>query len=166
MPVIEIALEERDYVNAVHAAARPGPRVIALFAGASACVAVAALFGVRAGHERQAIVVTCVWFFGLIGAWLGQRVSIATRARRVFQQQKALQRPYRVSWSVQGVTIASDEGLTSTDWCDFHRYIEREDQFLLFLSDALFLMFPKRAFPNTDSSRQFGELVRARVASR
>jgi YcxB-like protein len=163
MPTLHVQLEERDYVNAVQAAARPSVRTVTLLAIASAFVIIGALVGWRAGYMREAIIIRCVWCFGLIGAWIGQMVSIAPKAKRVFRQQKGLRRPHEVSWNAVGLTVSGEDGQSTTRWADFHRVRELDDQFILFLSDAVFVMIPKRTFPDRSLMQSFHESVTSKI---
>lgn len=161
MPTLHVKLEEQDYVNAARAAARPSRRTIILLATASALVVVGAFGGWRAGYMREAFIAGFVWFFGLVGAGTGHMLSIAPKAKRVFRQQQGLQRPHEVSWNDVGVTITGQDGQSTTRWADFYKFLELEDQFILFLSDAVFVMIPKRAFPESGLIRDFRDPLQA-----
>jgi hypothetical protein len=163
MPTLHVQLDERDYVSATQAAARPSTRTVTLLAVASALVIVGAVVGWRAGYEREAFIGGFVWCGALIGAWIGQIVSVTLTAKRVFRQQKGLRRAYEVSWNDVGLTVSSEDGQSTTRWADFHRDREFDDQFLLFLSDAMFLMIPKRAFPDSSLMQSFRESLASRI---
>jgi hypothetical protein len=166
MPTLRVQLEERDYVSATQAAARPSTRSVILLAVASALQIVGAVVGWRAGYEREAFIGGFVWCFGLIGAWIGHMVSVTPKAKRVFRQQKGLRRAYEVSWNEVGLTVSGEDGQSTTRRADFHRVREFDDQFLLFLSDAMFLMIPKRTFPDSSLMQSFRELLASRIQRR
>ena len=166
MPILQVRLEEEDYVNALRAAARPGVRTMTLLAAASALVVVGAFVGWRAGYMKEVFVAGFVWFGALVGAGIGHMLSIGPKAKRVFRQQQALQRPYEVSWSDVGVTITGEGHTSTTPWADFHKSLEIGDQFILFLSDAIFFMVPKRAFADSSLMREFRESVTTRIQRR
>ena len=166
MPTLRVQLEERDYVSATQAAARPSTRTVILFAVASALAIVGAVVGWRAGYEREAFIGGFVWCFGLIGAWIGHMVSIAPKAKRVFRQQQGLRRAHEISWNEVGLTVSGEDGQSTTRWADFHKAREFDDQFLLFLSDAMFLMIPKRAFPDSSLMQSFRESLASRIQRR
>jgi hypothetical protein len=163
MATVHVQLEERDYVNAAQAAARPSMRTVIALAIASALVIVGAFVGWRAGYMREAFIAGFVWFCGLIGTGIGHMVSIAPKAKRVFRQQQGLRRAHEVSWSDIGLTVSGEDGQSTTRWADFHRVREFDDQFMLFLSDAVFFMIPKRAFPDDSLMQSFRESVGSRI---
>ncbi|HEX5475901.1 MAG TPA: YcxB family protein [Vicinamibacterales bacterium] len=130
---------------------------------ASVLVLVGAFVLWRAGNVRDALTTGFVWFFGLAGAGIGQQLSIGPKARRVFRQQRGLQRPYDVSWDELGVAIRGENGQSRFPWTDFHKMRELDDQFMLFLSDAVFLMIPGRAFPDDNLMRDFRRSATDRI---
>lgn len=132
----------------------------------SALVIVGAFVAGRAGYMREAFIAGFVWFFGLIGAGIGHMVSIAPKAKRVFRQQRGLRRAHEVSWNHVGLTVSGEDGQSTTRWADFHRVRELDDQFILFLSDAIFLMIPKRAFPDSGLMQSFRESVASGIQRR
>ena len=160
---MRIQLDERDYVNAAWAAAMPTRRIVVVLAAASFSVVLGAYLGWRAGYMRESIVAICVWFFGLAGAVIGHLVTIPPKAKRVFRQQQALQRPYELTWNDGAVSVVGSTGTSTTPWTDFHKARELNDQFLLFLSDAAFLMVPKRAFPDEAVMCDFRALLKRNV---
>ncbi|MGB2713786.1 MAG: YcxB family protein [Vicinamibacterales bacterium] len=164
MPTVHVQLEERDYVRAARAAARPGRRILIALGIGSALVIVGALLGWRAGYMREALIAAFVWFFGLIGAGIGQMLSIAPKAKRVFRQQHGLRRTHEITWTDTGLTVSGEDGQSTTRWTDFHKARELDDQFLLFLSDAIFLMIPKRAFPDSSLLQSFRESIASSIA--
>ena len=112
---------------------------------------------------RQALIATFVWFFGLMGAGIGHMVSIAPKAKRVFRQQRGMRRTHEITWSDKGLTVSGEDGQSTTRWTDFHNSRELDDQFILFLSDAIFLMIPKRAFPDSSLLQSFRESIASRI---
>jgi len=138
-------------------------RTVLALAIASALVIVGAFVGWRAGYMREAFIAGLVWFFSLIGAGIGHMVSIAPKAKRVFRQQQGLRRAHEITWSDIGLTVSGADGQSTTRWADFHRVRELDDQFMLFLSDAVFFMIPKRAFPDSSLMQSFREAVGGRT---
>ncbi|MBA3948725.1 MAG: YcxB family protein, partial [Acidobacteria bacterium] len=102
----------------------------------------------RAGYERQAFVGVFVWCFGVIGAVIGNALTIGTIARRIYRQQRGLSRTHELSWDDDSLTVRGEDGQSTTRWSEFHKAREVDDLFILFLSDAAFLTIPKRAFPD------------------
>jgi len=166
MPTLQVQLEERDYVNAARAAAKASKRTIIVLAVASVLVVVAGVVGWRAGYMREAFIAGFVWFFALIGAWIGHMLSVGPKAKRVFRQQHGLRRAHEVSWNDVGLTVTGEDGQATTRWADFHKSRELDDQFILFFSDAAILMIPKRAFTDSGLLRDFRESVARRIPRR
>lgn len=65
-------------------------------------------------------------------------------ARRTLAQQKSLRGPIVVSWTDAGVTFTGDNGEARLKWTDFVKTSQDEHVFLLYESDWLYRMVPKR----------------------
>lgn len=102
---------------------------------------------------------------GVVGALATHYAWVPWQARHVFRQQKSMSRPFELSWDNNGLDAKDGNGEYRHQWEDFVRWREGERLFVLSLSDAMFLMVPKRAFPEEQSLRAFRDLVRSRVAS-
>ena len=81
-----------------------------------------------------------------VGAmWLvTERVMLPRQARRIYRQQQSLQRPYRVTIADEGTEAVSSTSRGRHAWSDYQKWIEGPDQFLLYLSDIMFVIIPKR----------------------
>ena len=166
MPAIRVQLQEQDYVNAAHAAAAPSARGILTLAAVSALVLLVLVVAWRAGYSREAFLATFTGVFALTGAVIGHKVTISRRAKEVFRQQHGLRKPHELLWDERGVTIAAEDSRSSVPWADFHKYRELDDQFVLFLSDAMFFMVPKRAFPDGSLADAFRRVLQDRIEGR
>jgi YcxB-like protein len=102
---------------------------------------------------------------GLIGWMASYYIWVPLQARRVFRQQKSMQRPFELSWDATGVHAKDANGEYRHLWSDFVRWREGERLIVLSLSDAMFLMIPKRAFAEERSLEDFRTSVRSHVAS-
>lgn len=65
-------------------------------------------------------------------------------ARRVFRQQRSLQGEMTLSWSEAGLHVQSEYGAFEIPWSHFVRWTEDQHSFLLFESDRLYRVVPKR----------------------
>jgi len=72
---------------------------------------------------------------------LGKRL-----ARKALDQQKTLQMPYRVSWTDQGILIESEYSDTRMQWGNFWKLRQDQNLILLYESDRLYRLIPKRCF--------------------
>jgi hypothetical protein len=161
---IRAQLEEFDYVAAQRLYRRRTVWwPIAGFVGAAVLIGV-----VVQAHRAQDTLAFCVSLGALAGGVIGgfacHYIWIPWQARRVFRQQKSLHRPFELSWDSNGLHAKDANGEYRHLWSDILRWREGERLFVLNLSDAMFLMIPKRAFPEEQSLSAFRDLVRARVA--
>lgn len=65
-------------------------------------------------------------------------------ARRVFRQQRSLQGEMTLAWSDAGLHVQSEYGAFEMPWSHFVRWAEDDRSFLLFESDRLYRVVPKR----------------------
>lgn len=101
------------------------------------------------GITPPLILLGAVAYFGLIFG-----VVIPRRTRIVYKQQKTLQAPYDVEISEDQYQATSAHGACAMPWQDFHQYKVGPTLILVYQSDALFHMFPKRWF----ADGEFAEL--------
>jgi hypothetical protein len=92
-------------------------------------------------------------FFVAALAFLTDRLLLPRQARRIYRQQQSLQRPFRLTVTDDGIQAVSASFTGSHAWSDYRRWIEGRDQFLLYQSDVLFLIIPKRSVPRSDDLR-------------
>jgi hypothetical protein len=91
-----------------------------------------------------------VIFLGLVvGPW---------RSRATYRQQKSLQVEIGLSWTEQKIEFDSEYGTFAMPWSHFTRFAEDRNTFVLFESDRLFRMIPKRVL-DADTERS----LRARL---
>ena len=168
-----VKLQEAEYVaaNALHL--KSSRRRAIVFWLAMLGLALAALwlwfFGRRiiSGSNLAGLLGGCIG--GVLGgvlATLGVRfLYVPWKARRVFRQQRSLQLPFELSWSEEGFVSRNEQGSYKTLWSDLVRWKENEQLFLLYISDAMFHILPKRAFPDAEAVSSFRELLRARIVT-
>jgi hypothetical protein len=105
----------------------------------------------------------------LIGGFLlatscyARYVALPRRTRRLFRQQKALQRPYEMVWDADEIRRTSETGNTRIPWSDILKWREGNRMFLLYLSDVTFYIIPKRAFANETAIDEFRKLLRDKI---
>jgi hypothetical protein len=86
-------------------------------------------------------------------------VYVPSRHRRIFRQQKNLHVPYELSWSDTGFVATSERGSVRTAWTDVIKCRENEKLLLLYLSDVMFHILPKRSFPDDATGAQIREFI-------
>jgi hypothetical protein len=163
MHVIRVQLTDRDYVQAVQVAAAPSRVTLIVVGVVSALIVAGASVAWDSGYRREAVITVSVWCGIVLGARVGQVLWIRVQARKVFRQQQGLRRPHEVSWNDAGLTTTADDGTWTLPWADFHNSLEVEDQFILFLSDAIFVMLPKRAFRDSSQMDEFRQSVTTQI---
>ncbi len=146
--MISARLEESDYLCAQFLDRRWQPRNIV---GAIALSCLACAISWLLWSTGKWIIAAGI-LGGLVGGAIGgsivRYVYVPWKTKRVFRQQKSLQREFTLSWETTGVQTKSVNGEFTCNWSDFIRWKENEILFLLYLSDIQFLMVPKRAFSN------------------
>lgn len=95
-----------------------------------------------------------------IGAWIGaaivRLVVLPTRARRT-HQSKALRAPSVISWDDDRLRFESEyEGLR-LPWGDVVRTKEDDRSLLIYVTDNVFRLIPKRVFAGSESLAQLRE---------
>ncbi len=73
-------------------------------------------------------------------------VFVPWQAKRIFRQQKDLQRPSTIEFTDEGVRGESENGKGEIKWSDFHKWKANRSLILLFYSDALCNIVPTRSF--------------------
>ena len=163
---IRIQLKEEEFIDAARAASAPTKAWFVTAALGLVTMLVGLIWLWQTGYGPQSIAGLGALFGVAAGGWVGRNFSIAANARRLFRQQKGLHRPFELAWTAEAITLTSEQGTSTIQLPDFHKRRETADQFLLFLSDASFLMVPKRAFPDPSLLRTFRDVVAERVAAR
>jgi hypothetical protein len=159
MKSIQFQLTEADYV-AAQSLYRPqsGWRRLTFAISIVAVIAAVALLWWTDNNALlllYAAFICCVATYNLL--W------IPWKARRVFRQQKSMQAPATVAWDDNGIHARNDSGEYRHGWSDFIRWREGKTLFVLNLSDVMFLMVPKRAFPDEQTMKGFRVSLRDNV---
>ena len=130
-----------------------------------AFIFIAAYFGGGAHIPETALNFMGIWFLFVVGILVGIRFLLPWRSRRIFKQQKGLQRPHTITWNDDCMTYESEQATARTPWTDFILWRENDVLFMLYFSEVMFRMIPKRAFLGDDSVTSFRELLRNKISS-
>jgi hypothetical protein len=68
------------------------------------------------------------------------------RVKKIFQQQKELSMPYEIEITDAGLNITNELGNSLRPWKNFSKWKESKELFLLYHSDVMFTILPKRCF--------------------
>jgi hypothetical protein len=154
MNEIAVQLEADDYVSAQGLHCRWTRKAILALCAAVIVGALLLLIG-----GEYCVIIGAGLIGGAVGGGIARefnrRFVLPRRSRRLFAQQKNLQRPLRFSWDEQGLAWVNESGSGRTAWSDYIKWRENERVFLLYLSDVMFQMLPKRAFADGERLRAF-----------
>jgi len=73
-------------------------------------------------------------------------VFLPNRIKKLFAQQKELSLPFEIEFTETGVSSSNELGYNTRPWTNFIKWKENKDLFMLYHSDILFNMVPKRCF--------------------
>jgi len=114
----------------------------------------------EAGWERWVVPGFLLYFALAFG------VGIPYKCRRAYQQRKDLQRPCTFCAQEEGLQF-STEGISGTKaWSDYVKWKEGRSSFLIYMSDNLYQVMPKRFLGSDTEVGAFRELLQRKVARR
>lgn len=156
-------LTEDDMVAAARLFGREGlrrPRTLRLFAMLALmafALFTALLMGVESfdgavflGHLPLIVLLTALPFAVV---WALIAILTPRAARTTYRQQRSLQVELTYAWSDRGLAISSEYGAFEIPWSHFMRWAEDERTFLLYESDRLYRLVPRRVLaPDQQSS--------------
>jgi len=71
------------------------------------------------------------------------------RSRRLYQQQRALHEPFELRWSGESFELSSGSGSGRHPWNHFVKAVEDRHSLMLYQSDLLYNLVPKRVVDET-----------------
>jgi len=162
--MIEIkgTLLAEDYVSAQYLHLRPRP-IFRIFG-----IIVLALFlwaGWYSLTSGEPDVLDYIFFLAMGYLILNFAVYLPWKTRRIYRQQKALQRELTMKFDEVGVNAENENGRSRTSWEDFHKWKANDQLILLYLSDCLYHMVPKRFFTDVGDFEQLRELLPGKIGS-
>ena len=89
--------------------------------------------------------------------------AVPRQARKVFRQQKSLHTPIRYGWSADGFAVRIPTGQSLTPWSHYLKWAEDDRTILLYHSNPLHQIVPKRALGPADAEAIRGWLADAKV---
>ena len=144
---IQAKLTAEDYVQAQFLHMRPRPvykwlGILTIFftllaAGAStrACIR-----GCAPWHQPVIIIAALAYLF----IWF--QLVLPRKARKIFAQQKLLHGPMEIVITPDGFSTAAAHGTSNLKWSELHKYKAGKRLMLVYQSDVIFHMFPRRWF--------------------
>jgi hypothetical protein len=96
----------------------------------------------------------------IIGAYLVFNfILFPSQIRRVFMQQKDLSAPFEIELTDKGFSLENEYGASRTPWNTFVKWIEDRDMLLLYRSDIIFTMLPKRLLQDAGEIQYIHEMI-------
>lgn len=92
-------------------------------------------------------------------------VFLPWQGRRIYAQTKAMQRPYKWTWDDERMSYVNDLASGIVPWEDVLKWREGPEQFLVYQSNIMFYLFPKRAFANEAAIDEFRALLKKKIQS-
>ena len=166
MITLQCKLKPEDYIKAQYLHMRPSPWLKYLgIALLSFWLVILVALAFPSGSLISVFdAFTPILFFGLIYVLI-LFVILPWNGRRIFSQQKTLQAEYEIVISPEMIETTSDHGTMRMRLSDFHKYKVGKDLILLYQSQALFHMFPRRFFTSEEDFRTFLSYLEANLGS-
>lgn len=163
---LEVQLVPQDYIAANFLACRTSRKtkinVALLFLGLAS---LAGLF-LYLKHENLFV---CT-MFGIIGGggalvwrFIYIRTILPRKLREIFRQQKSLHRPYKIAWDDNSLSASAETAASKYNWADIHKWREGPDLFMVFYSDVMFQMIPKRFFKHDKDPSEFRQFLESKL---
>jgi YcxB-like protein len=166
MITLNCKLKPEDYIKAQYLHMRPSPwlkypGIAFLSLWLVFSVASASLSG---SLTRAFRALTPILFFGLFCALI-LFIILPRNVHRIFLQQKTLQIEYKSVISPEIIESTSEIGTARIRLSDFHKYKVDKDLILLYQSQAIFLIFPRRFFTLEEDFKIFLSYLEANLGS-
>ena len=105
-----------------------------------------------------------VLIFGGIGGLLGEaaqaRLYLPAKVRKLYAQFKGVDAPTTYTWDDSTLEVKSERGAGRRNWTDLHKVGESGELILLYTTDHLFEIVPKRWFADTAQMTEFIRLAK------
>lgn len=85
------------------------------------------------------------------------------KTKKMYMQHKELQKPFELELSAETFHVRSEEGEAHTPWTEFHKWKEGKKLFLIYRSDNLFHIIPKRSFPTAEEETALRVILQEKI---
>ena len=159
-----IAVEDFLAAQWVHVRPRRSLAVVGVTLLGLLILAMAASFLGR----RQSLTDPMVWILPGILAYLVfiAFVWVPRKVRRSYSQRKDFQHEISMMVTSAGVEARTEQGYCVKPWSDYLKWKEGKNVFLLYLSDQLFQIVPKRFFAAREDIDAFRNVIRQSIGDR
>lgn len=156
---MQITISPSDYISAVRLGLKPRP-IFAVLLGLLAALALVGLaLAARSAVLGRASWVDLLCFLAICYFPYWYWLYLPWRVRRLYQQQRSIQEPFSVEFEDQGLRFRNSNGEGLLPWRHLHRWRESKSAFVLYESDALIHILPKRHFESPMSAARFREML-------
>jgi len=161
---LTIQLTAEDYVQATRLHMRPRPFL--KWVGYFLVLLAVSVSGVSFGFAvagRDSFFPSFFIMAMLAYLWFVFVVLHSRRVRKIFSQQKSMQVPY--SWNVtdEGIHAKSEISEERLPWNHFIRWKEGKSLFIIYQSDVIMRMIPKRCFASSEQMGEFRQLLQTKL---
>jgi hypothetical protein len=121
-----------------------------------------ALFGLALGMVAVPILGLAAiagYAASIVAGWWTVQRAIVKRAKKIFAQQKSLQAPLEIWISAAELFLKTEKAESHTPWDDFHKWKANNKTILVYHSDVIFHMFPRRWFASDAEFQSFQDLL-------
>ena len=159
MITVRGAITAADYAEALRLSIRPRPFFAAIGLALLLAAGWALFETIRKAASGDPVIPAILLIGSLLWPigwyWLG----ISWRAKKIYGQQKAMKEVFELIVSESGFQWSSAHGNSNCDWSYFRKWAEGESMFLLYQSDALMDILPKRHFVEPNAIAEFRSLL-------
>jgi YcxB-like protein len=159
-------LDQQDFISAQMLHTKVTRRQVLIW---GACLVVSATLMLFLQRIPWLLVPCAGIFGGLIGALFTKTVYrwlfLPRRSAKLFQQQKSLRHEITYTWDAQNLRVENERGQGTIPWADYLKWRENERLFLLYQSDVLFNVLPKRIFAHGSDLDAFRTILLANIGA-
>lgn len=110
-------------------------------------------------HSFIGLIMVCGAVGGFLGEFIVRTLILPRRLRRVYRQHAGYKSNFTYSWDQDALTADSDIGHARRPWSHYTKWLENDHVFLLYHSDVMFELIPKRWFSSRDQLANFRNAV-------
>jgi len=161
---LTIQLTPEDYIkaNLVHMRPRPVIKWVGYFMLLLVVIVLGLSIYEAIAHQKSFSdsiwIIAALAYLAFLFGFLRPR-----RIRKIFRQQESLHMPYSFTVADDAVLTKSENGEARLAWDYFSKWKEGKDLFLLYQSDVMFHMVPKRCFASPEEMTQFRKLLLEKI---
>ncbi|RLA46153.1 MAG: hypothetical protein DRR42_18690 [Gammaproteobacteria bacterium] len=153
-------LQPSDYVRAQYLHIRPRPILKAIGILILALVLWTAVYSI---WTRDFGTLDYLFYLAILFLILNFAVYLPWKTRRIYKQQKSLQRELTFKFDDEGVSASNENAQSLTPWEDYLKWKHNDQLILLYFSDCMYHMVPKRLFADVADFDELRELLPHRI---